>query len=624
MANIRLTPEEEEWRDRVRDGWKSSDDNLRQWREQCNEDYRQFRNVQRHRAHARQNPPDRDAVAADLIDEYGHDLHIPIAYSTIETELPRIVANRPRGLVLPNEQTADDNVENMRLLVDTQQDAMHFELLSQDVVKSGLLYGLGILKGPYWKRVVQPGVPVLQRATDAQAIGADWVVASTTRTVFDDPWGCWVDIFDAAWDRFGYNADTLRWFSERMWVDGEYVAAQLGIAQGAELPDRSLAPWNTACAQQITPEDLKGMATGQRKMNDGVWKDRMVTAGQIDTPNDQEAGDLHEVVEFWSNKGDRIVVLDEDYVVSIGRNGFWHSQIPYHFYRPQTAGIKQLHGISEIEPLSDLIRELDLLRNMRRKNAMLTLQRVMIFDEDAVNRDDLVYGPGVAIPVQSDDPRQHLYALDQPGIPYSGYREEDSLKSDIDRTSGVSDTVMGAEGGGAAQTATGAQLITAAANARLENKSRRFEAETVTPFTNQQIALDQQMVIEKQIRVPSEPQPGQIDPQPWRWLTLTPAELAGSMSYAFDSGSMAPKNIAQDMQQAQYLWAQFRGDPSVDQNRLRKQVLESNGAKNASSWILPQPTPDPNYVAALERMVGPQRAQQLQAMLSQGGAQGGQ
>jgi hypothetical protein len=44
----------------------------------------------------------------------------------------------------------------------------------------------------------------------------------------------------------------------------------------------------------------------------------------------------------------------------------------------------------------------------------------MVFDEDAVDRDDLVYGPGVGIPVRGDDPRAHLYALEQPDLPYVG------------------------------------------------------------------------------------------------------------------------------------------------------------------------------------------------------------
>lgn len=611
MASIPLNDVEKEALRRVQEDCEASEKNLRPWREQCNRDYRQYRNVSRARAHARANPPDRDQVADDLLSQFGQDLHIPIAYSTIETELPRIVQNRPRGLVLPDEQEADENVQNMALLIEKQQDLFRYEMLSQDVVKSGLLFGLGITKGPYWKRVIQYGMPYLTRATDAQAVGAEFVVASRNRVQYDDAWGEDSDVFDCFWDRFAHDAFSLRWFAHRTWRDHDYVADQLGLTPGAELPDRSQAVWNTAAALQLKSEDIKGMAIGNAKM-DAIWRDRMVTSGQEEQAIDDG---LHEVIEYWTAKGDRIVILDRELPVVVGKNQFWHGQIPFHFYRPQTSGIRQLHGISEIEPLSALIHELDVLRTLRRDNALLVLQRVMVFDQDAVNRDDLQYGPGIAIPVQSDDPRAHLFVLDQPDLPNVGYNEENALKEDLDRTSGISDTVTGAQGGGAAQTATGAQLITAAANIRIENKSRRYEAESVAPFTNQQISLNQQMVVNKKVRVPIDPQPGEIDPKPWQWITLTPAELAGMMSFHVEGGSVAPRNLAQEAQMGRDLWSTLKDDPNIDQNMLRKHYLESQGVKSSKAWLLPQPNVPPAFVQAMAKIVGPDKVQQVMAML---------
>jgi hypothetical protein len=613
---LNLSPEEETWQNRVRDALKDSEDYLRPWRMQCNEHYRQYRTVAAAREHVRQTPPDRDAVNNELFTQFGQEIHIPIAYSTIETMLPRAVQNRPRGLVLPNERMADDNVENMRLLIDDQQKAFRYEMLSQEIVKSGLLYGLGVKKGPYWKRVIQRGMPYLRRATDAQTTGSPFVEAVRDRVQYDDAWGEQADIFDCFWDRYGYDSFTLRWFAFRVWRDSEYVADQLGLSEGMQLPDRSQAPWNTPAAQQITADRIKGMAIGQQQM-DGVWRDRQAASGHINTP---ATNDLHEVIEFWTAKGDRVVILDREAPVAIGKNPFWHGEIPSHFYRPQTAGINQLHGISEIEPLSELIRELNTMRTSRRDNILLAIQRVMVFDEDAVDRDDLQYGPGVAIPVRSDDPRAHLFPIDQPDIPFSAFRDTDELKQDMDRVSGISDTVAGAAGAGAAQTATGAQLMTTAAGIRIENKSRRYEAETVVPFTNQMILLNQQMVLEKNIRVPVEPQPGEIDVRPWQWITLTPAELSGLMSYEVEGGSMAPKNLAQEAQMGQALWATLKDDPSIDQTRLRKHYLESQGIKSAGAWVLPQPNTPPGFVQAVAKIYGPEKVQQIMSLI--GGGQG--
>lgn len=617
MPTFKLTPDEERWKQRIEDDLRASEDYLRPWREQCNADYRLYRNVSDARAHARRSPPDRDDVAGELASQFGEDLQTAIAYSTIETELPRTVQNRPRGLVLPDEKSADENVQNMQLLVFKQQDLFRYEMLSQDIVKSGFLYGLGVTKGPYWKRVVQAGMPYLTRATDAQAAGSEWVESRRNHVRVDDAWGEQADVFDCFWDRFGYDSFTLRWFAHRTWRDNDYVADQLGLTEGMELPDRSQAVWNSDAAQQVKAEDIKGMAIGQSKM-DGVWRDRMVTAGHNDTKITEG---LHEVIEYWTAKGDVVTILDREIPVSIRKNPFWHGEIPFHFYRPQTQGINALHGISEIEPLADMIREHDVFRSLRRDNALLALMRVFVFDEDAVDRDNLVYAPGIGIPVRSDDPRAHLFALEVPDIPFSSYKETQEIKDDLDRTSGISDTVTGGTGGGAAQTATGAQLIATAAGIRIENKSHRYEAETVTPFTNQQIALNQQMIVSKDIRVPKEPEPGEIDPKPWQWITLTPAELAGSMSFHVEGGSMAPRNVAQEAQQGQTLWSTLQNNPQVDQARLLKHYLESQGVKSASAWVLPQPTVPPAFVQAMGKLVGEDKVQQVMALLQEG--QGG-
>lgn len=587
---------------------------IRPTHEQWNDEYRQYRIVRAARAHYKANPPDRDQTAAELADHFDRDVHVPIAYGTIETLVPRTVAALPKGRVMPDERGADENVQNMQILCEQQHGFMAFSLLSQEIIKSEFLYGLGVVKGPYWKRVVQPGMPYLERATSANISGSPWVEATRDRVVIDNAWGEKVDVFDCAWDPFGYDRHTLRWFASRSWRDHEYVADQLGLTPGAEIADRSKAVWNTEAAQQLTAEDIEGMAIGKKQM-DGVWKDRMTSAGHGSA--DIREG-LHEVWEMWNTRGEVWVILDGEYPVRIAKNPFWHGQLPYHFGRPQTQGINTLHGISEIEPMSDQIRELDLIRTLRSKNAMLALMRVLIFDEDAVDRDDLELGPGTAIPVRSDDPRQHLYALEIPDIPFATYREEEQIKGDLDRSSGISDVVTGAAAGG---TATEANLVQAAAGVRIQNKTERFEDEVATPFINQQITLNQQMVIEKDVRVPKQPEPGQIDPRGWEWLTLTPAELSGMMSYAIDRNSMGPRNAQQEAIQGQQVFAALQQNPRIDQEWLLKHYLESQGVKNPSARVLPQPQVPPGFMQAVAKVYGEDAVQRLMA-LSQGGEDG--
>jgi hypothetical protein len=195
----------------------------------------------------------------------------------------------------------------MRLLVEKQQDGFRYEMLSQDVVKSGFLYGLGVKKGPYWRRTIQRGMPVLERATSAQIAGSPWVIATRDRVQYDDAWGEDCDIFDCRWDLFARDSHTLRWFVHRTWRDDDYVADQLGLTPGAELPDRSQAAWNTPAAQQIKAEDIKGMANAKTQM-DAVWL--RPDDGRASIEDDKLADGLHEVIEYWTARGDRVVILD--------------------------------------------------------------------------------------------------------------------------------------------------------------------------------------------------------------------------------------------------------------------------------------------------------------------------
>jgi hypothetical protein len=594
-----LTPEETAARNEVNECFELSEKDLKPWRDLNNERYALYRGVKAYReAWRKGNRNDRDEVLNDALTDWSSDLHIPLAYSTVETILPRAISNRPRGLVLPNERLAEENVENMRLLIEIQQAKMRYELICQESAKSGFLFGLGAQKLT-WK-FQQRMQSYLRQPYDRAQANSDWVTAQKNAVLWDDPWGEDIDITDLFWDPAGYGDITglgfnIDWVLHRTWRKDDYVNER--IASGA---------WNTLCAQSMTPEDVKA-SEGSDQKRDANLKDRLAAAGEGGSSQGAGSryGRVHEVWEYWT-QSQVITVLDRRYPVAIRPNPFFHGLMPFHFYRPTTQGMKRLHGIGEIEPIADLIRELNILRSERRDNARLVLQQVFAFDEDAIDRDHLKFGPGMAIPVRGDDPRQHLYKIEMGDLPGVGYREEDVIKSDADRTTGVSDATAGGEGltGGAASTATGAQLVTAAANLRIENKSRRLEAEMVAPLTDQMISLNQQMIVSREERFPSEPQPGEIDPKPWKWIKLTPAELAGSMSFVVDAGSIAPKNVAQDAQLGQNLWNSVKDDPAIVRELAMKHFLESQGVKNAAAWVKP---PEPQIPAAVIQRIAESR-----------------
>jgi hypothetical protein len=73
--------------------------------------------------------------------------------------------------------------------------------------------------------------------------------------------------------------------------------------------------------------------------------------------------------------------------------------------------------------------EINTLRSQRRDAATLALMRTFAYNETAVDADDLVFGPNMAIPV-SGDPRDFLYPIPIPELPGSSYREEEAIVAD--------------------------------------------------------------------------------------------------------------------------------------------------------------------------------------------------
>ena len=78
---------------------------------------------------------DRDVAYREGKDRWGAELFIPYAFRTVETVVPRMLAHRPRMLLTPWDEQALGNVNNMRMLLDRQQEQFDYELVVQDVAK---------------------------------------------------------------------------------------------------------------------------------------------------------------------------------------------------------------------------------------------------------------------------------------------------------------------------------------------------------------------------------------------------------------------------------------------------------------------------------------------------------
>jgi hypothetical protein len=561
---IQLSPEEEQLKQRVCSDFDFAEERHKSHRTVWERYYRMYRSYREFSdVYSAATPRGRDTVMADAQDEWGAEMFIPYAFSTVETVLSRMLSSRPRMLVLPRNSRSEENAPNMRLLIDSQQERIRYELKLEDTGKSGLIYGLGVQK-VYWRLEKKQRMGLVPGAGGPQPGLVDAGV--------DDPDVEDVDIFDFFWDPFASEIEQCRFVIHRTWRDHRYVMDRVRAGVWREMEE----------------DDVRSL--GPTSKYDEVIDARMIASGHKDWRT--RGNQLHEVWEAWDHRDNKVVtMLDRQVPVQQGDHPYWHGELPFATYRPTTSAIKQLPGIGEIDPIEDLVYEMNTLRRQRRDNAALKLAQVFAYAEGFVEPGDLVFFPGAAIETRGE-PRDLLFPINVGDIPNSGYQEEANLQADIERTTGISDAVSGA--GDSSQTATGTQLVQAAANVRIAKKGRRLEYETAKVATRMFGGMNQQRIVESQakreIRIPKPPMPGETERR-WAWKQLGPAEMMGEFDYESEGGSSAPENVPQMRSDAQAFIQNFGDNPHVDQRMVMEHALTLFGIKQPQQWVLPDPVP---------------------------------
>jgi hypothetical protein len=509
-------------------------------------------------AHATASPRDKDGVLQDARKEFGADLLIPYAFSVVETVLPRLLSNRPRMLFTPRNEASARNVENVRIVMDAQQSKADYELKLQTTGRSGLIYGLGVQRVG-WRREVKMN----KRLKKRMFLGG-YAVQEYPCVLWDDPDVEDVSIYDFLWDPYGDSMDTVQWVFHRAWRSTEYVLGKIASGDWPEI--------------DLEAQDLEGAGGKQRYTE--LWSGRWNSQGRSTDLKEQ----VHEVWQFHDGK--RVVtILDRRWPVAVAPNPAWHGRMPFHIFRP-TEVLHEFCGKGEIEPMEDLQHEMNMLRTDRRWNALMKLHQAYFYDDGAVDPDDVKIGPGSMIPVNTGGValRDLVHPVSVGDIPNSGYQEEMALQQDIERVTGISDPVSGRSG--AEETATGVQLIQAAAGLRIQMKTRRIELETIKPAAQDWLALNQQRITEeRQIALPALPEHGEPERR-WAWRKIGPEELAGEFDVEPDGGSTAPENVPQMRADAQILMTALNM-PGVDPSKVVPLFFEKMGIKAPETLMLP-------------------------------------
>lgn len=557
---VELTPEQNELLEEMRRKFDAADTThkpLRQQWDRLDALYHSRRDFLQ--AHASASPRDKDSVLQDARKEFGADLLIPYAFSVVETVLPRLLSNRPKMLFTPRNEASARNVENVRVIMDAQQHKSNYELKLQTTGRSGLIYGLGVQRVG-WRKEVR-----MQKRLKKRMFLGGYAVHEYPCVDWDDPDVEDVSIYDFLWDPYGDSMETAQWVFHRAWRSTDYV---LGKIERGDWPEVAL-----------TAEDLRGGGGGKQRYTE-LWQARWSAQGQRVEMKEP----VHEVWQF--HDGRRVVtVLDRQWPVAQADNPAWHGRMPFHIYRP-TEVLHQFCGKGEIEPMEDLQHEMNMLRTDRRWNALMKLHQTYFYDDGVIDPGDMKIGPGGLIPVNAGGIplSQLVHPVSVGDIPNSGYQEEMALQQDIERVTGISDPVSGRSG--AEETATGVQLLQAAAGLRIQNKTRRIELELIKPAAQDWLALNQQRITEeREIAIPALPEHGEPERR-WAWLKVGPEQLAGEFDIEPDGGSTAPENVPQMRADAQILMTMLQM-PGADPAKIVPLIFEKMGIKAPETLMLP-------------------------------------
>lgn len=570
------TPEETEAKNRIVSRIKHWEDGIgKDFHRKCERLYKQYRGfTQWEHEWTQAGPNDRDGWVREAHKKWGAKLHIPLSYRTIETVIPRAIANAPKLQALPRDEQWIENVQYVQMMLNAQQEQIDIDLPFQEVMRAGQMYGLGVGK-TFWDKKTHMRQRMQPRTIPRpQAMGGSHYLKTEQKVKFDDPRFEDVDVFDFVWSPYAYNMDTCDWTAQRIWMSLEQVLQRLPENGGS---------WDSEGAKLLNEDEIRKLP-GAMQRYDEVWQRRMEGSGFHVRQFTEYGEQIHEVIEY--HDGENVfTVLDRKVLVKVCENPC--GEMPFQIYRPVPLQ-HQMVGIGALEPLEHLQRELDTLRSQRRDLVTLALCAGYAYDASSIDPEDLVFGPAAAIEVDGD-PRAALMPLGIRDVPGSGFQEELSIRTDIEAVSGMSDALDNSPGG-ASSTATEAQLVQAALGRRIELGARRFEIEVVRHVACQFLYLDQRQISEtRKMAIPGA-EPEALDPESarYKWFQIGPGELEGEYEIVVEGGSMAAKNIPQERSDAVALLQNFAHDWFMDPTKPRLEALRKFDVKHPEAWLRSQ------------------------------------
>ncbi len=374
------------------------------------------------------------------------NVFVPYVQAVIETMMPRILDARPDFTVIG--RTSEDNLkaEKQQQLCDYLWEISGMDGITEDVVRSSLMYGTGFMQVS-WKKDVRK----LKFLKTKDIGNRKYKWQEEERTFYDAPFCEWVDNFALWYDWHNIDRKLKQYWFKRLVLSANEIRRRYPMAD----PERLEMAINSAGGDLTDYAAIRQLVkSSQERITKDADRNVAISYSGVyyNTQRYQQVDSklrMYEVKEWWRPYEDTFAVMVGGSRIPILRNGFM--PIPYDFKEAPFIDVPYLKIPGEFEGygLASILESpqilLNTIKNQRLDAATLSIHKMWIVNPLAnINKDELVTRPfGI---IYSIDP-QGVREVQFSDIKASAYKEEDLLKSDMQYASGVDDASMGMKSG---------------------------------------------------------------------------------------------------------------------------------------------------------------------------------
>ena len=371
----------------------------------------------------------------------------PYVQAVVETLMPRILDARPEFAVQGRNSNSQLKAPKQQMALDYFWEKAEMDRITEEVVRSSLVYGTGYLQ-PCWKKDVRE--MKFLKSADINSKKYEW--KKEKKVVFDGPIAVSVDPYSLWYDWHNTEGEAKQYWFHRTLMTEPEIRQEFTMADpqrlklalagaGLDLNDYATVRLFTKPIHESTVKGVPQFSPGAR----GYGGDKYQVYQDMKLK-------FYEVFKWWRPYEDKYSVVI-NYVPILPGGSI---PIPYDWkvYCPPFIDIPYMKLPYEFEGqgipaiLENTVTMLNTLKNQRIDETTLSIHKMWIVNPLAnVNKDDLVARPfGIIYTPDPNGVREVQFS----DIKESAYREEELLKSDMRYASGVDDTSMGAGGGGSA------------------------------------------------------------------------------------------------------------------------------------------------------------------------------